>query len=279
MQAQTQLKSTQAQAVNAGILRGQLEHAIAVLLGKPPAGFSIAPASLNQTLPDIPVGLPSTLLERRPDIAGAERRVAAANAQVGVAWASFFPDLTLTGSYGGQSTSLGTLLDASSRVWSYGGTGVLTVFDAGAHSAQVREAHALYDAQVATYRLTVLTAMQQVEDQLTSIALLKHQAEFEDAAVAAAREAERITQNEYRAGTVDYTTVVTAQTAALTNEQSALTVRNNQFVASVTLIQAIGGGWTVANLDKSPVVHNCIGCSSAHAAAEKAATVSTAEKP
>ncbi|TAL01214.1 MAG: efflux transporter outer membrane subunit [Rhodospirillaceae bacterium] len=247
-EAETQLKSTQAQASNAGLQRAQLEHAIAVLIGRPPAALTIAPLRFNVQVPEIPIGVPSTLLERRPDVAAAERRVAAANAQIGVAIAAFFPDLTVSGNYGVASSKLDTLFQTSSRVWSVGPNLAMTLFDAGAHSAEVGRARAAYDQEVATYRQTVLTALSQVEDQLVALTSLASQADLENDAVKAAREAERITFNQYKAGTVDYTSVITAQTAALTNQQAALTVRRSQLAASVSLIQALGGGWTTGQL-------------------------------
>jgi NodT family efflux transporter outer membrane factor (OMF) lipoprotein len=248
-EAQTQLKSTQAQAANAALQRAQLEHAIALLVGRAPADFTIEPAQFNLHAPEIPPEVPSALLERRPDVAAAERRVAAANAQVGVAVSAFFPDFTLSGSYGTASSALSRLFDASSRIWSVGPDMAVTLFDAGAHAAQLRGARAAYDQQVANYRQTVLTALGQVEDQLVALSSLTTQSAYQDEAVQAAIEAERITLNQYRAGTVDYTSVVTAQTAALSNRQAALTVRRSQLAASVSLIQALGGSWSRDQLD------------------------------
>ncbi len=242
-QARTQLQSTQAQAIATGILRAQLEHAIAVLIGKPPAELTIAPVASVPALPVIPAGLPSTLLERRPDIAAAERRMAAANAQIGVAEAAFFPTVTLSGDYGTAAATLGQLFSASSRVWSVGSTLAQTIFDAGARHAVVEQDRALLDAAVADYRQIVLSGFQQVEDQLAALRILAEQAAAEDIAVASSREAERIINNQYKAGTVAYTAVVVAQTAALTNAQAALTVRQSRLVAGVALIEALGGGW------------------------------------
>jgi NodT family efflux transporter outer membrane factor (OMF) lipoprotein len=277
MQAKTQLESTQAQDIATGIMRAQLEHAIAVLIGKPPGDFSLKPAPLTVEIPPAPVGLPSTLLERRPDVASAERKMASANAQIGVAIAAFFPTISLSGSYGAESTSFGTLLNASNRVWSLGAQGAETVFEGGERIAQVRAARAAYDEQVATYRQAVLSAFENVEDELAAVAILSHQAEVEDQAVRDAREAERVITNEYTAGTVDYTTVVTAQTTTLTNEQSALSVRGSRFTASVALIQALGGGWSAADLEAPSVVHKCIGCSNAETAAKKEEASPTAK--
>ncbi len=242
-QAETQLKSTQAQAVNVGVLRAQLEHAIAVLSGQPPASFSLSPSIVAMAVPVIPVRVPSALLERRPDIAAAERRVASANANIGVAVAAYYPSLTLSASLDDTSTTLGTLFQAANRVWSVGPQLAGTVFDGGLRSADVDEARASYDQAVATYRQTVLTGFQQVEDQLAALNTLAQQAEIQAEAVKSAQDAERLILNQYRAGTVAYTSVITAQTTALSNEQTALTIFQNRLAASVALIQALGGGW------------------------------------
>jgi NodT family efflux transporter outer membrane factor (OMF) lipoprotein len=247
-QARTQLESTRAQAVATGILRAQLEHAIAVLIGKPPAELTIAPLANIPTLPDIPAGLPSTLLERRPDIAAAERRMAATNAQIGVAEAAFFPTVTLSGDIGTQAAMLEKLFSESSKVWAIGSSLAETIFDAGARHAIVEQNRALLDAAVADYRQIVLSGFQQVEDELAALRILAQQAAAEDIAVASAREAERIITNQYKAGTVAYTNVVVAQTAALTNAQAALAVRQSRLVASVALIEALGGGWDASQI-------------------------------
>jgi NodT family efflux transporter outer membrane factor (OMF) lipoprotein len=247
-QARTQVESTQAQAIAVGVSRAQFEHAIAVLVGKPPAELSVAPVATVPGFPDIPAGLPSTLLERRPDIAAAERKMAAANAQIGVAEAAFFPTVTLSADAGGAAARLAKLLTNSGRVWSFGSALAETVFDAGARHAQVEEARALLDAAIAQYRQTVLTGFQQVEDQLAAQRILAEQAAAQDIAVASAREAERIITNQYKAGTVAYTNVVVAQTAALSNAETALAVRQSRLLAAVALIQALGGGWDAAQL-------------------------------
>lgn len=252
-QAETQLAQTQAQLVNVGVLRAQLEHAIAVLIGKPPAEFSIVADETFPSVPVLPVGVPATLLERRPDIAASERLVAAANAQIGVAIAAYFPTLTLTGSSGFSASTLGSLLQASNNVWSVGPQLALTVFDAGARSAQVEEARASYDQTVANYRQTVLTGLQQVEDELAALRILARQAEVQDQAVTSAEEAERLVLNQYKAGTVAYTSVVTAQATALSNKQTALTIAQNRLTASVTLIEALGGGWDRGQLAPHPI--------------------------
>jgi NodT family efflux transporter outer membrane factor (OMF) lipoprotein len=247
-QARTQVESTRAQAIAAGVLRAQFEHAIAVLIGKPPAELTIAPVETVPPIPVIPAGLPSELLERRPDIAAAERRMAAANAQIGVAEAAFFPTITLSANAGSSAAQLGKLLSASSRMWSFGSTLVETIFDAGARHAVVEQNRALLDAAIADYRQTVLTGFQQVEDELSSLRILAEQAAAQEAAVIASREAERIFLNQYKAGTVAYTSVVVAETAALGNAETAINIRQSRLLASVGLIQALGGGWDASQL-------------------------------
>ena len=250
-QAETQLKSTQAQALDAGVQRAQLEHAIAVLLGKAPANFSIAPEPVATTFPPIPLGLPSELLERRPDIAAAERRTAAANAQVGVAEAAFFPSLTLSATGGFQSSVLSQLFTLPSRYWSLGPALAATIFDAGLRRAQTAQAMATYDENVANYRQTVLAGFQEVEDNLAALRILEQEAAVQDEAVKSARESLTITLNQYRAGTANYLAVVVAQAVALSNERTALTILARRLTASVTLIKALGGGWDTAQLPPS----------------------------
>jgi NodT family efflux transporter outer membrane factor (OMF) lipoprotein len=242
--AETQLKSTQAQAINAGISRAALEHAVAVLIGKPPAEFSIAPEPLKRNFPDIPPGVPSDLLERRPDIAGAERRTAAANAQIGVAEAAFFPTVTLSATGGFASTAVSNLFSAPARYWSIGAALAQTLFDAGLRQAQTAQAIAAYDANVATYRQTVLGGFQEVEDNLAALRLLEQQAAVQDEAVKAAQESLTITMNQYRAGTANYLAVVIVQAALLNNERNAVTILGQRYAASVALIKALGGGWS-----------------------------------
>jgi NodT family efflux transporter outer membrane factor (OMF) lipoprotein len=246
--AQAQLEQTRSQAINVGVQRAQLEHAIAVLIGKPPAEFAIAPVPLKSVVPVMPPGLPSTLLERRPDIAAAERRMQAANAQIGVAVAAYFPTLTLSGSYGFVGSALDTLLRASNAVWSVGPQLAETAFDGGLRAAQVEAARATYDQNVADYRQTVLAGFQQVEDELAALRILEQQAAVQDAAVKAAQEAERLIFNQYVAGTVAYTSVITAQTTALADRQNALTILENRLVASAALVEALGGGWSAPEL-------------------------------
>ena len=247
-QAEAQLEGTRAQLVALGVTRAQLEHAIAVLIGKPPAEFSIVATTDTLTIPDIPPELPAALLERRPDIAAAERRMAAANAQIGVAEAAFFPTVTLSADYGISASMLKRLFNTASRMWSVGGTLTETLFDAGLRHAVVEQDRAAFDATIADYRQTVLTGFQQVEDELAAQRILVDQATAEDAAVAAAREAERIIFNQYKAGTVAYTNVIVAQTTALNDAITAANVRQSRLVASVALIQALGGGWASSQL-------------------------------
>ena len=247
-QAEAQLESTQAQAIAVGVTRAQLEHAIAVLIGKPPAEFSIPPTEAKIAVPVIPPEMPSALLERRPDIAASERLMAAANAQIGVAVAAFFPNITLTGDSGTSALTLNRLLATTSRFWAFGSTLVQTIFDAGARSAQVEQARALFDQDVATYRQTVLTAFQQVEDELAALRILAQESEVQDKAVAAAFEAARIINNQYLAGIVPYTNVIVANATALGNAETAVSIRQSRLAASAALIQALGGGWDVTQL-------------------------------
>ena len=246
--AQTQLLSSQAQQINAKIQRGVLEHAIAVLVGQQPAAFSLDASSVRTDVPTVPAGIPSTLLERRPDVAEAERRVAAANAQIGVAIAAYFPDFTLGGSDDYTGVSMSRLIRAPNRVWSFGPALAQTLIDGGLRRAQVDAARAAYEGTVDSYRQTVLAGFQQVEDELVTLRVLEQQATVEEAAVAAAREAEKLTLNQYKAGTVPYSSVITAQTARLSAEQTALTVLSNRLQASVALIEAVGGGWDASQL-------------------------------
>ncbi|HEV2546898.1 MAG TPA: efflux transporter outer membrane subunit [Stellaceae bacterium] len=246
--AETLLEQTRAQGIATGVQRAQFEHAIASLVGKPPGDFAIEPALIAAAVPVAPPGVPSGLLERRPDIAGAERRMAGANAQIGVAVSAFYPDLTLSASYGFTSSNLSKLLRAANNFWSVGPQLAETVFDAGLRSAQVAGARATYDETVAVYRQTVLTGFQQVEDELAALRILAQQADVQANAVRLAREAERLTLNQYQAGTVAYTAVLTAQTTALANEETEVGIKQSRLVASVALIQALGGGWNAAVL-------------------------------
>src|SRR6266511_498367 len=251
VQAQTQLKSTQAQAVDAGVQRAQLEHAIATLIGKSPADFSIASEEVPSAFPDIPLGVPSELLERRPDIAAAERHAAAANAQVGVAESAFFPALTLSATGGFQSSVLSQLLSLPNRFWSIGPAIAQTIFDAGLRKAQTAQAIPAYYENVATYRQTVLTGFQEVEDSLAALRILEQEAGVQAEAVAAARESLTIVTNQYRAGIVNYLAVVIVQASTLANERAALGILGRRLSASVALIKALGGGWDSTALAQS----------------------------
>jgi NodT family efflux transporter outer membrane factor (OMF) lipoprotein len=246
--AQTQLLSSQAQQVNAPLQRAILEHAIAVLVGQQPADFSVAPTSLRTDVPTVPAGLPSALLERRPDVAQAERRVAAANAQIGVAISAFFPSLTITGSDDYRGNTISHLIRTANRVWAIGPSVALSVFDAGLRRAQVAQARAAYEVSVDNYRQTVLASLQQVEDDIATLRVLEQRGVIEDAAVKAAREAETLTLNQYKAGTVPYSSVITAQTTRLNSEENALNVLSGRLQASVAIIQALGGGWNASTL-------------------------------
>jgi NodT family efflux transporter outer membrane factor (OMF) lipoprotein len=246
--AQAQLLSSQAQQVNAGIQRAILEHAIAVLIGQQPASFALNPSAMRNDVPTVPAGIPSTLLERRPDVAQAERKVAAANAQIGVAKAAYFPSLTLTGSDDYKGLSWSHLFNLPNRIWSLGPELAETLIDGGLRRAQVAQARAAYDISVDNYRQTVLSGFQQVEDEVVTLRVLEKQAVIEDATVAAAREAEKLTLNQYKAGTVPYSSVITAQTTRLTAEQTALAVLSTRLQASVALIEALGGGWDASQL-------------------------------
>jgi NodT family efflux transporter outer membrane factor (OMF) lipoprotein len=250
-QAEAQLKSTQAQVLDATITRAQLEHAIAVLVGKPPAEIAIAPRAFAPVFPAIPVALPSELLERRPDIAAAERRTASANAQIGVAQAAFYPSLSLSAGGGLQNSALGSLLSLPSRYWSLGASLAQVVFDAGLRSAQKAQAVATYDETVANYRGTVLNAFQEVEDNLVALSLLEQQAAVQDEAVVAARQSVTIANNQYRAGIANYIAVVVLQTGALNSERTALAILGRRLTASVGLIKALGGGWDASTLTAS----------------------------
>jgi len=246
--AETQLLSSQAQQINAKIQRAVLEHAIAVLIGEQPAVFSLRASTMRTDVPTVPAGVPSTLLERRPDVAEAERNVAAANAQIGVSTAAYFPDLTLGGSDGYSGSSISHLIRASNRVWSIGPSLAETLFDGGLRHAQVEQARAAYEKTVDTYRQTVLAGFQQVEDDIVTLRVLEQQAVIEDETVKAAREAEVLTLNQYKAGTVPYSSVITAQTTRLSAEQTELSVLSSRLQASVALIEALGGGWNTSQL-------------------------------
>jgi NodT family efflux transporter outer membrane factor (OMF) lipoprotein len=246
--AKTQLDTTKAQLVDVGVQRAVYEHAIATLIGKPAPDFSLKKVSLTATPPAIPVGMPSTLLERRPDIAQAERQVASANASIGVAVAAYYPQLTLSASTGLEAIKLSDLFSGPSFLWSVGPVIAQTIFDAGKTHGQVQEAQANYDATVANYRQVVLTAFQQVEDDLSGLSILKEEAAAQDQAVASATQSLDISTNEYKAGTADYLTVITAQATALNDEITAVNIRTRRMTTSVLLVEALGGGWDTAKL-------------------------------
>ena len=246
--ALAQLQSTEAQLVAVGVQRHQFEHAIAVLTGHTPAEITIAQAPLAADVPVAPPGLPSALLERRPDVAAAERAMQETNALIGVQIAAYYPDISLSalGEYAGSPAA--QLFNASNRLWSLGASGAETVFSGGLRSGAVAAARANYDASVASYRQVVLTAFQQVEDALSNLRILEQQARAEAIAIDSTRRAVEATLNAYRAGTVAYTSVITEQSQLLANQQAALSVQQSRLVASVALIQALGGGWSTADL-------------------------------
>jgi NodT family efflux transporter outer membrane factor (OMF) lipoprotein len=243
VQAEAQLLSTKAQAIDLRSTRASLEHAIATLIGKAPANFSLAQAKLEARIPEVPPAVPSTLLERRPDIAAAERRVAAANAQIGVAEAAYFPALNLTGSVGFAGNSLAHLFSAPNRFWSVGADLAGTILDFGGRSAAVASARAAHDEAVANYRETVLTAFQDVEDNLGAVHWIAEEAKVEQEAVRAARESVALTVNQYKAGTVSFLNVVQVQATQLNEERTTVTLLGRRLAATVALIRAMGGAW------------------------------------
>ena len=250
--AETQVKSAKAQAIDVGVQRAQIEHAIAVLLGKAPADFSIPVAitTFVASPPAIPMTIPSQLLERRPDIAAAERRVAAANAKIGVAEAAYYPALTLSATLGFQSRSFSQWLDYPSRFWTLGAALAQTIFDGGLRKAQTAQALALYDETAVNYRQSVLTAFQEVEDNLAALRILDEESQLQADAVKSARESAQIATNQYKAGLVTYINVVNAEAILLNNERTALNVQSSQLSASVLLIKALGGGWDKSTVNK-----------------------------
>ncbi|MGV8059175.1 MAG: efflux transporter outer membrane subunit [Smithellaceae bacterium] len=248
VQAQTQFKSAQAQAMDVGIQRAQTEHAIALLIGKSPADFSLVPVEFKLPQLKIPISLPSDLLERRPDIASAERKMAAANAQIGVAKAAYYPSLSLSGSLGYLSADLATLFTTPHFFWALGPmTLAATVFDGGARQAQTKQTMAAYDGTVAYYRQTVLTGFQEVEDNLVALRILDEEAQVQEQAVNSARESVALTTNQYKAGVVGYLNVVTVQTIALANERTAISINGQRLKAAALLVKALGGGWSAAD--------------------------------
>ncbi len=248
VQAIAQLENTRSSAIAVGISRVQYENAIAVLIGKAPSEFRIEPKPFAVRIPNVPVGVPSRLIERRPDIAALERRMASANAQIGLAMTAFFPDISLSGSYGVSGTTTSNLFSVDNSVWSFGPKVAQLIFDGGLKWNQVKSARAAYDQSLANYRQGVLTALGQIENQLAALTFLERQSQVEQLAVNASEEAERLVLNQYKAGTLAYTSVLTAQTTALKSKQSALAIRSSQLSASVQLIQALGGGWQKSEL-------------------------------
>ncbi|HEY6610220.1 MAG TPA: efflux transporter outer membrane subunit [Pseudomonas sp.] len=242
-QARTQLKSTEAQAIDLKYQRAQLEHAIAVLIGVPPSEFALAAVNRVPALPQVPVSVPSQLLERRPDVASAERAVMSANAEIGVAKAAWFPSLSLSAAGGYRSGTLDQWLSTPNRFWSIGPEFAMTLFDAGLIRSQVDQAEARYDQTVAGYRQTVLDSFREVEDYLVQLRVLEEESGVQQEALDAARESLRLVENQYKAGTIDYNSVVSVQTAALSNERTQLNLLGSRLTASVQLIAALGGGW------------------------------------
>ena len=247
-QAETQLETARAQAIDTEVERAQLEHAIALLIGQPASTFSVPRMPLTVAPPAIPVGLPSQLLERRPDIASSERRVAVANAQIGIARTAYFPVLSLTASAGFEATRLADWFSWPSHFWSIGPELVQTLLDGGRRHALSDQAQAAYDATVAAYRESALTAFQEVEDNLAALRLLAEEARVQEAAVRAAQQSLDIALNQYKGGVANYLQVISAQNAALMNQRSALDVLQRRMTSSVMLIKALGGGWDSSNL-------------------------------
>jgi NodT family efflux transporter outer membrane factor (OMF) lipoprotein len=246
--AQTQLDQTRAQAIDIGVARAQYEHAIATLTGTPASSFGLAPAPLDLQLPQVPLGVPSQLLERRPDVAAAERRTDAANAQIGIAIAAYYPTITIGGGGGFESQSFGNLIQGPSSLWSLGGSAVELLFDAGRRHALTEEARHAYELNVANYRQTVLQAFQDVEDNLSGLRILNSESLAQQRAVDSAQRSLLISTNRYKGGVTTYLEVITAQTTQLANERTAADITTRQFAASVQLIKALGGGWDTTKL-------------------------------
>jgi NodT family efflux transporter outer membrane factor (OMF) lipoprotein len=247
-QAQTQLQTARAQLIDLDVARAQYEHAIAVLTGKAPADLSVSVGAIKITPPPVPVGIPSTLLERRPDIATAERQMAAANEQIGIAQAAFYPTISISATGGVESTAFLKWISWPSRFWSVGPQAAETLFDAGRRHATVEQNVAAYDATVANYRQTVLTAFQQVEDELAALRVLENEAQTQDEAVSSAQNSLDLSTYQYKAGTVNYLSVITVQAILLQDQVQALNILTRRMSASVLLIEALGGGWNMAKL-------------------------------
>ena len=251
-QAKTQLQTTRAAALDVGVLRAQYEHAVAILIGKPPAEFSLPPLPLTAPPPRVPVSVPSDLLERRPDIAASERRVAAANAQIGVAKSAYYPVFSLGATGGFESSAITTLLNGPSGLWSVGLSAVGTVFDGGRRRSLNDQARAAYDYQVAAYRQSVLNGFQQVEDNLAAVRILENEAKVQDEAVVAAQRSLDLSVTRYKGGVTSYLEVITAQSAALADEVTAVNILGRRMANTVLLIQALGGGWDRSSLPERP---------------------------
>jgi NodT family efflux transporter outer membrane factor (OMF) lipoprotein len=251
-QARTQLETTRAQAIDVGVLRAQYEHAVAILIGKPPAEFSLPALPLTAPPPPVPFSVPSELLERRPDIAAAERRTAAANAQIGVAQTAYYPQIALGVAGGFESSELASLLTGPSGWWSVGASALETVFDAGRRHAATEEARAAYDAQVAAYRESVLGGFQEVEDNLAALRILENEAKVQEQAVTAAQSSLDLSTTRYKGGVTSYLEVITAQSAALSDEVQAVNILGRRMANTVLLIQALGGGWDRSSLPTRP---------------------------
>ena len=251
-QARTVLETTRAQLVDVGVARAQYEHAAAVLVGKPPADFSLPPLPLTTPPPPIPVGVPSELLERRPDIAGTERRVASANAQVGLAKSAYYPLVNIVASGGFESGTITTLLQGPSALWSVGAAAAATIFDGGRRHALNDEAKAAYDSSVASYRQTVLSAFQQVEDNLAALRVLEQEAGVQATAVQSAQRSLDLSNTRYEGGVTSYLEVITAQNAALSDEVTAVNILGRRMTSAVLLVEALGGGWDRSSLPERP---------------------------
>ena len=251
-QAKTQLETTRAQAVDVGVARAQYEHAVAVLIGKPPAEFSLPPLPLTMPPPSIPAGLPSELLERRPDIAAAERRMASANALIGVAKAAYYPNISLGATGGFESNAITTLISGPSVLWSAGPSALFTVFDVGRRRAASDQAVAAYDQTVANYRQTVLTGFQQVEDNVAALRILENEAQVQDKAVTTAQKYLELANTRYKGGVTSYLEVTTAESAALSDEVTSVNILGRRMVNAVLLVQALGGGWDSSALPEHP---------------------------
>jgi NodT family efflux transporter outer membrane factor (OMF) lipoprotein len=251
-QARTILDTTRAELVDVGVARAQYEHAVAVLIGKAPADFTLPPLPLTSPPPPIPVGIPSELLERRPDIATAERLVASANAQIGLAEAAYYPLVNILGTGGFESGGITTLLQGPGAMWAVGASAVETVFDGGRRHAAKDQAKAAYDSTVAFYRQTVLTGFQQVEDNLAALRILEQEADVQASAVQHAQRSLDLSNTRYEGGVTSYLEVITAQNAALSDEVTAVNIQGRRMASAVLLIQAIGGGWDRGNLPLRP---------------------------